>query len=254
MDSIDSHAVCLVVVATHKKTNIEAAKPIETRQRPPEGPCMRTLVSTLREQLLTFDVDKFIETTKGLIKDGSSPTEVINALTEVLKEIGRKFENGELFLIHLVTVSDMIKRAVTEVLEPLLKTEGGQRKSLGRIVIGTVAGDIHDIGKSIVAMMLFSAGFDVIDMGKDAPVEEFVSKARETNADIVAMSALLTTTLPVQREVIEALKKAGLRSRVKVLVGGAPATAKWAEEIGADGYGEDAIKAVKVAKRLLGLK
>jgi len=212
-----------------------------------------TLVPTLREQLMTFDADKFIKTVKDLIKDGSSPTEVINALTEVLKEIGRKFENGELFLVHLVAAGDVAKRATAEVLEPLLKAGGGQRKVLGRIVIGTVAGDIHDIGKSIVATMLFSAGFEVFDLGKDVPVEEFISKAKETNADIVAMSALLTTTLPAQREVIEALKKSGLRDRVKVLVGGAPATAKWAQEIGADGYGEDPMEAVRIAKKLMGL-
>lgn len=214
---------------------------------------MSTLVPTLREQLMTFDADKFIITVKDLIRDGSSPTEVINALTEVLKEIGGKFENGELFLVDLVAAGDVAKRATAEILEPLLKTSGAERKVLGRIVIGTVAGDIHDIGKSIVATMLFSAGFEVFDLGKDVSVEEFINKVKETNADIVAMSALLTTTLPVQREVIEALRKTGLRERVKVLVGGAPATAKWAEEIGADGYGEDPIEAVRIAKELIGL-
>lgn len=214
---------------------------------------MSTLVSTLREQLLTFDVDKFTATVKNLIKEGLSPVEVVNALTEVLKEVGRKYENGEMFLIHLVSVGDMTKRVTSEVLEPLLKIGGGQRTSLGRIVIGTVAGDIHDIGKTIVATMFFSAGFEVVDLGRDVSVEEFVRKAEETNADIVAMSALLTTTLPVQREVVEALKNSGLRNRVKILVGGAPATAKWAEEIGADGYAGDPMEAIKVAKRLLGL-
>lgn len=214
---------------------------------------MDALVPTLREQLLTFDADKFVETVKKMVKEGSSATEVVNALTEVLKEIGGKFENGELFLVHLVAAGDIAKRATTEVLEPLLKTAVEKRKVLGKIIIGTVAGDIHDIGKNIVAVMFFSAGFDVLDIGKDVPVEDFVDKVRETEADIVAMSALLTTTLPAQREVIEALKTAGLRSKVKILVGGAPATAKWAEEIGADGYGEDPIEAVRVAKRLLGL-
>lgn len=214
---------------------------------------MSTPVSKLREQLLTFDIDKFTATVKNLLKEGLSPVEVVNALTEVLKEVGRKYENGEMFLIHLVSVGDMTKRVTSEVLEPLLKIGSGQRNSLGRIVIGTVAGDIHDIGKTIVATMFFSAGFEVFDLGRDVSVEEFVRKAEETNADIVAMSALLTTTLPVQREIVEALKKSGLRNRVKILVGGAPATAKWAEEIGADGYAGDPIEAIKVAKRLLGL-
>lgn len=214
---------------------------------------MTTLVSTLREQLLTFDADKFVETVENLIKESFSPMEVTNALTEALREIGRKFENGELFIVHLVAAGNIAKRAIAEVLEPLIKRATEERKILGKIMIGTVEGDIHDIGKNIVAIMFFTAGFEVYDIGKDVSVEEFVRKARETNADIVAMSALLTTTLSAQRDVIEALKKAGLRDRVKVIVGGAPATPRWAEEIGADGYGEDAMEAVRVAKKLMGV-
>jgi len=215
---------------------------------------MSTLASTLRDQLLTFDADRFVQTVKKSVDQGHDPIEVVNALTEVLKEIGKKFESGEIFLVHLVQAGDAAKRATIEVLEPLLKKSSQKREMLGKVLIGTVAGDIHDIGKNIVSMMLFTAGFEVYDIGKDVPTEEFVQKTKEYNADIVAMSALLTTTLPVQREVIEALKKAGLRQKVKVLVGGAPATAKWAEEAGADGYGEDAIEAVKTAKKLMGIQ
>jgi len=174
-------------------------------------------------------------------------------LTEVLQEIGKKFESGEIFLVHLVQAGDAARRATVEVLEPLIKKSSGKRETLGKVLIGTVAGDIHDIGKNIVAMMLFTAGFEVYDIGKDIPTEDFVKKTREYNADIVALSALLTTTLPVQREVIQALKETDLRQKVKVLVGGAPATAKWAEEAGADGYGEDAIEAVRIAKKLMGI-
>ena len=214
---------------------------------------MSALTSTLRDQLLAFDADNFVATVKKMIDQGTNPIEVVNALTEVLKEVGKKFENGELFLVHLVAAGESARRATTEVLEPLLKENDEKKKVLGRIIIGTVAGDIHDIGKNIVAMMLFTAGFEVYDIGKDVPTEEFVKKTKELNANIVAMSALLTTTLPAQREVIEALKKAGLRDRVKVLVGGAPATCEWAEQINADGYGADAIDAVRVAKKLLGV-
>jgi len=215
---------------------------------------MSTLVSTLRDQLLTFDADKFVEVVKKSIDQGHDPIEVVNALTEILKEVGKKFESGEIFLVHLVVAGDAAKRATVEVLEPLIKKSSSKREALGKVLIGTVAGDIHDIGKNIVSMMLFTAGFEVNDIGKDVPTEDFVKKTKEYNADIVALSALLTTTLPVQREVIEALKKAGLRQKVKVLVGGAPATAKWAAEAGADGYGEDAIEAVRVAKKLMGVK
>jgi len=214
---------------------------------------MSTLVSTLRDQLLTFDADKFVETVKKSVDQGHDPIEVVNALTEVLQEIGKKFESGEIFLVHLVQAGDAARRATVEVLEPLIKKSSGKRETLGKVLIGTVAGDIHDIGKNIVAMMLFTAGFEVYDIGKDIPTEDFVKKTREYNADIVALSALLTTTLPVQREVIQALKETDLRQKVKVLVGGAPATAKWAEEAGADGYGEDAIEAVRIAKKLMGI-
>jgi len=214
---------------------------------------MSALASTLKNQLLTFDADKFVETVKKSVDQGHHPIEVVNALTEVLKEIGKKFESGEIFLVHLVVAGDAARRATAEVLEPLMKKSNRKREVLGKVVIGTVEGDIHDIGKNIVAMMLFTAGFEVYDIGKDVPAEEFVKKTRELDADIVAMSALLTTTLPAQRDVIEALKRAGLREKIKVLVGGAPATAKWAEEIGADGYGEDAIEAVKIAKKVLGI-
>ncbi len=214
---------------------------------------MSALTSTLKEQLLTFDADKFVGTIKKLIDEGLSPIEVVNALTQVLKEIGKKFESGELFLVHLVAAGDLARRATTEVLEPLLKKSSGERKTLGKVVIGTVAGDIHDIGKNIVAMLLFTAGFEVYDLGKDVSTEEFVKKTKEVNPDLVAMSALLTTTLPAQREVVQALTKSGLRDKVKILVGGAPTTGDWAKEIGADGHGADAIDAVKVAKKLLGV-
>lgn len=215
---------------------------------------MSTLVSTLRDEIFTFDSDRFVQTVRKTVDQGNDPIEVVNALTEVLKEIGKKFENGEIFLVHLVQAGDAARRATVEVLEPLIKKSSGKREMLGKILIGTVTGDIHDIGKNIVSMMLFTAGFEVYDIGKDVSTEDFVQKTKEYNADIVAMSALLTTTLPAQREVIEGLKKAGLRQKVKVLVGGAPATAKWAQEAGADGYGEDAIDAVRVAKQLMGIK
>jgi corrinoid protein of di/trimethylamine methyltransferase len=215
---------------------------------------MTEIIPTLREQLLTFDSDRFVGTVREMVDRGLSPTDVVNALTQVLKEIGKEFENGELFLVHLVAAGDLAKRATTEVLEPLMKKSGGKKKVLGKVVIGTVAGDIHDIGKNIVAMMLFTAGFEVYDIGKDISPELFAEKAKELGADIVAMSALLTTTLPAQRDVIQALKKAGLRDKVKVLVGGAPATSEWAQEIHADGYGADAIEAVKAAEKLMGVK
>jgi corrinoid protein of di/trimethylamine methyltransferase len=211
---------------------------------------MSELAQTIKDALLTFEQEKLEETVIKRLQYGGNPLEIVDAITAALTEVGDLFQKGELFLPHLVMAGEAVKSVISNRLEPLLKTTGAERKTAGRIVIGTVAGDIHDIGKSIVASMLFSAGFDVIDLGKDVPVDEFIRAVKEHNPDIVAMSALLSTTLPMQKEVIEAMKKNGLRDKVKVIVGGAPATAEWAEEIGADSYAEDAVEAVKVAKKL----
>jgi corrinoid protein of di/trimethylamine methyltransferase len=205
----------------------------------------------LRSALLSFDEEKFMEAVRKSLEANINPLEVINVITDALQEIGRKFEEGEIFLVHLVTAGEMVKKAVSEYIEPSLKKARMERKTLGKVVIGTVAGDIHDIGKNIVAALLFSAGFEVIDLGKDVPVEEFIKAVKEHKPDVLGLSALLSTTLPVQKEVIEALKKEGLRDKVKVIVGGAPVTAQWAEQIGADGYAEDGVAAVKLVKRLL---
>ena len=212
------------------------------------------LVNELREAVLSYDLDTLVNVVKKGLERGMDALGVIDALTVVLREIGDKFQAGDLFLAELVAIAENVRTAISEVLEPELKKIGGERKSLGKVVIGTVHGDIHDIGKNIVASMLFAAGFEVYDLGKDVPVEEFIRKAREVNADIIAMSALLSTTLPVQREVIERLSVEGLKEKLKVMVGGAPVTKEWAEEIGADGYGEDAIEAVRVAKTLSGVR
>lgn len=140
---------------------------------------------------------------------------------------------------------------ISEYLKPLLKKSGMTGEAIGKIAIGTVAGDIHDIGKGIVASMLFIAGFEVIDLGVDVPIEKFLQVVRENTPDILAMSALLSTTIPVQREVIEALEQNKLREKLKVIVGGSAVTKEWAEEINSDGYAEDASGAVKLVKRLL---
>jgi methylmalonyl-CoA mutase cobalamin-binding domain/chain len=165
-------------------------------------------------------------------------------------EVGRGFGCGDMFLPDLVRAGAAMK-AATKVLEPEMLRRGSSRESAGTVVLGTIKGDIHEIGKNLVGTMFTSSGFQVHDLGVDVPVETFAAKAKEVSADIVGVSALLTTTMANQRKVIEALDKAGLRPKVKVLVGGAPVTRGWASEIGADGYAEDAVGAVKVARELL---
>ncbi|MGC9335832.1 MAG: corrinoid protein, partial [Anaerolineae bacterium] len=170
------------------------------------------------------------------------------ALTPGIDRVGELFETGEYFLPDLIIGADAMKAALG-VLEPVL-LKGRERKVVGRVVLGTVKGDLHEIGKTLVGTMLTANGFEVTDLGVDVSADEFVAAVKETGATLVGASALLTTTMLHQQDVVEALKEAGLRDRVKVMVGGAPITETWAEKIGADGYAEDAISAVALAKRL----
>lgn len=185
------------------------------------------------------------------IEQGADPLEAINRGFIVgLNEVGDRFGCGEMFLPDLVQAAEAMKVALA-VLEPEMTRRGAVRETPGKVVIGTVEGDIHDIGKTLVATLLSASGFQVYDLGVNVPVSTFAEKAREVEADIVAASALLTTTMTRQRMVIEALDDMGLRPQVKVMVGGAPVTRDWANEVGADGFSEDAIGAVAVAKELV---
>jgi corrinoid protein of di/trimethylamine methyltransferase len=201
--------------------------------------------------VLTFDGDKVTEVTKKALKEGRDPVRIVDDLTKALRIVGKKFEDGEFFLMHLVAAAEPVQRVIKDILEPEMLKKKESRKSLGKVVLGTVAGDIHDIGKNIVGAMLFAAGFEVYDIGKDIPPEQFVSKAKEVNANLVGASALLSTSLPMQREIVEGIVAAGLRDRVKLIFGGAPVTEEWVKEIGGDGYAENAMEAVNVAKKLL---
>jgi len=208
------------------------------------------VLKRLKDAVMNYDVEGAVEASKEVIKTGFDPLKAIEqGLGEGLKIVGEKFEAGELFLPMLMIAAQAMKESLA-ILEPTL-AKGASRKVAGKVVIGTVEGDIHDIGKSIVAAMLTANGFEVHDIGCDAPTSKFVEKVKEVNPNIIGMSALLTTTMPKMTEVIDALKKEGLRGKVKVIIGGAPVSAAWAEQIGADSYGEDAMAAVDVAKKLV---
>ncbi len=189
--------------------------------------------------------------TKDALAAGADPMDLVTAhMIPAMAEVGRRFESEEYFVPELL-LSARAMKASLEFIRPLLAERGAQ--PVGRVVIGTVKGDLHDIGKNLVASMLEGAGFEVIDLGTDVPPERFVETAKTSNADIVALSALLTVTMPSMRGVVEALTNAGLRGRVKVMVGGAPVTKQYAEEIGADVYSEHASGAVAAAKRVMAL-
>ena len=210
------------------------------------------LFQEMAQSIIDGDSDVSAELAQQAVAQGIDPLEAISQGFVVgVNHVGEAFAKGDAFLPELVMAGEAMKAAVA-VLEPELARRGIERTMLGKVILCTVEGDIHEIGKTLVGTMLSSAGFKVFDLGVDVPVMKVVEKAREVNADIVAMSALLTTTMVHQKDVIEALEDIGIRSKVKVIVGGAPVTKEWVKQIGADGYSEDAIGAIKVAKELLG--
>jgi corrinoid protein of di/trimethylamine methyltransferase len=207
---------------------------------------MKEHLESCRQSIIDGDAVKSEELAKLTLEKGMNVLEVIeNGFVSGIREVGRLWEEGELFLPELVIGADAMKKAM-DVLQPSL--EGGQGKaSLGHVVIGTIEGDIHDIGKTLVATMLAANGFEVTDLGADVPVAKFVETAEEKGADWIAISALLTTTMAGQKKVIEQLAAKSL-GNIRVMVGGAPCSSEWAAEIGADGYAGDAVAAVALAK------
>ena len=213
------------------------------------------LLEEISNAVQGFDEAAIFDAVNRSLEMGVHPSEIIEkGIAKALRVVGEKFERGEFFLPDLVGAAEPAQRAVKELLEPELKKRTGEMRSRGKIVLGTVEGDIHSIGKNIVAAMLFASGFEVVDLGEDVPAEEFANKAKELEADLVGASALLTTTLPGQKKVIEALRTAGIRDKVKVMFGGAPCTPEWVKEIAGDGYAENAMQAVYMAKNLLGIE
>lgn len=191
-----------------------------------------------------------VEVTKKAIEKGVPPQDIINNyMIKAMGEIGERFQNGKAFVPQLLMAGRAMKGAL-ELLKPLL--QGNASATIGRVVIGTVKGDLHDIGKNLVASMLEGSGFEVINIGIDVPADKFVQAVQENHADILCMSALLTTTMTYMKDVIAAVDAAGIRDKVKIMVGGAPVNQAFADEIGADGYSDNANSAVKVAKQLIG--
>ena len=208
------------------------------------------LLNQIAASLVEGDPDATVEATRRALAAGIEPLAIIDGgLVPGMRIVGEKYSSGEFFLPNLIVAASGMKQAM-DVLEPELKARRQQLKSAGGVVIGTVRGDIHEIGKSLVATMLAANGFEVHDLGVDVPTERFVETVRQTGASLVGLSALLTTTMGGQKTVIEALSQAGLRDQVKVMVGGAPVTDRWATDIGADGYAQDAVSAVALATRL----
>lgn len=211
------------------------------------------IFNQIANTIVEGDPSATVEGVRQALEMGWEPLDIINqGLVVGMNIISEQYSNGECFLPNLVIAARCMERSM-QVLEPELKKRQQEVKSAGRVVIGTVQGDIHEIGKSLVGTMLAVNGFQVYDLGVNVSPEAFIAKIRETGAQLLGMSALLTTTMTVQREVIRQLEAEGMRDQIRVMVGGAPVTASWADEIGADGYAEDAVGAVGLAQRLMGL-
>lgn len=201
------------------------------------------------DALVGCDEPKVLKLVQDALDEGVAAKEILNqGLIAGMDIVGEKMENGDMFIPEVLMAAKVMSAAVV-ILKPLLAAE--DMSAMGRVIIGTVKGDLHDIGKNLVAMMLESAGFEVYNLGVDISPDKFVSEVNEKNANMVCLSALLTTTMPMMKQTIDAVVESGLRDRVKIMVGGAPVTKNYANEIGADGYAPDAGSATKLAKTLL---
>jgi len=211
----------------------------------------KSIFEKLSKAVRDYDNDRARLLAEEAVEKGIDPVEALEeGLAKALREVGDRFGRGEAFITELIAAAQAME-AGAEVLNKEIARRGASRKSVGKFLIGTVEGDIHSIGKNIVTTMLRATGFEVFDLGADVSTNVFVEKVRELKPDILGLSALMTTTMAVQREVIAALSEARLRKDVKVMVGGAPVTEEWVNEIGADSFGLDADSAVSEALRLV---
>lgn len=209
-------------------------------------------LSSLRKAIVEGEVAASIEAARRALDDGVPPLELISqGVSPAMAETGRLFEEEEYFVPELL-MSARATKEIFQIIRPLLAASGAE--PAGHVVLGTVQGDLHDIGKNLVAAMLEGGGFEITDLGVDVAPERFVDAVRARPAQIVGLSALLTTTMPSMKKTIEAFREAGIRDQVKIVVGGAPVTKAYAESIGADGYSESAVTAVDLARRLVGVQ
>lgn len=211
------------------------------------------LDENIKEAIIEWNEDELKEICRiTLERNEATAAELLKTIGKVIQFIGKQFEEEEIFLPDLIGSANVVKNTVDDILDPAIRESGESKETLGKIVIGTVEGDVHSIGKDLVGSFLFSNGFEVFNLGEEVPASEFVNKAEEIGAQIIGLSSLLTMSMGFQREVIDELKNRGLRDKYKVILGGSPTSDEWADEIGADGWADDAIEAVALVKKLLG--
>lgn len=212
------------------------------------------LEDKLKSLIVQWDEDGLKELCSTSIKSKEAkPSELLKIIGKIMQFIGKQFEEEEIFLPDLIGSANIVKNTIDEILDPAIRQLGERKVTLGKVVIGTVEGDVHSIGKDLVGSFLFSNGFEIYNLGEEVPAASFVDKAEEVGAQIIGLSSLITMTMGFQREVIKELNSRGLRDKYKVIIGGSPTSSEYANEIGADGWADDAIETVVLVKKLLGL-
>jgi methanogenic corrinoid protein MtbC1 len=213
-----------------------------------------SLKEKFKETIIEWKEEELKEMCKTSIENGeATPAELLKIIGDIMRYIGDLFEKEEIFLPDLIGAAETVKAAIDEVLDPAIRSTGEQKVTKGKIIIGTVESDVHSIGKDLVGSFLFSNGYEVYNLGVDVPASRFIEKAEEVGAQIIAMSSLLTMSMDFQRQLINELEKRGLRKKYKIIVGGSPTSEEWADQIGADGWADDAISAVNLVNKILNL-
>ena len=208
----------------------------------------------IKKFVVEWETEDLKEYCQTLLKSNEATASgLLKIIGDIMKFVGNQFEEEEIFLPELIGSAETVKAVIDEVLDPAIRASGEEKKSMGKVVIGTVESDVHSIGKDLVGSFLFSNGFEVYNLGVEVTADHFISKAEEIGADIIGLSSLLTMSMVFQKQVIEELEKRGLRDKYKVIVGGSPTSDDWAENIGADGWADDAIETIALVKKLLNI-
>ena len=206
----------------------------------------------IKEFVIEWDSEGLKDYCQSILESNeTTASNLLKIIGDAMKYVGDQFENEEIFLPELIGSAETVKAAIDEVLDPAIRAAGEEKESMGKVVIGTVESDVHSIGKDLVGSFLFSNGFEVYNLGVEVTADQFITKAEEVGADVIGLSSLITMSMDFQKQVIEELKNRGLREKYKVIVGGSPTSEDWAEQIGADGWADDAIEAVELIKRII---
>lgn len=208
----------------------------------------------IKELIVEWETERLKEYCQSILKNNeATASRLLKIIGDIMKFVGNQFEEEEIFLPELIGSAETVKVVIDDILDPAIRAAGEEKETMGKVVIGTVESDVHSIGKDLVGSFLFSNGFEVYNLGVEVTADQFISKAEEIGADVIGLSSLLTMSMDFQKQVIDELKKRGLRNKYKVIVGGSPTSEDWADQIGADGWADDAIETITLVKKLLNI-